>query len=117
MLIAAVLLIATTIRLSAYARRKEIGIMRLVGASNRFIQTPFVLEGVFAALIGSLLASAAIVAGVQFGVDDYLRRARRFRDDLDRSRRRGARDPGADRHRRRARGAVGGLRDPALAAA
>jgi len=74
MLIAAVLLIATTIRLSAYARRKEIGIMRLVGASNRFIQTPFVLEGVFAALIGSLLASAAIVAGVQFGVEDYLRR-------------------------------------------
>ena len=73
MLIAAVLLIATTIRLSAYARRKEIGIMRLVGASNRFIQTPFVLEGVFAALIGSLLASLAVVAGVQFGVNDYLR--------------------------------------------
>ena len=65
MLIAAVLLIATTIRLSAYARRREIGIMRLVGASNRFIQTPFVLEGVFAALIGSMLASAAVVAGVQ----------------------------------------------------
>ncbi|PZU27165.1 MAG: cell division protein FtsX, partial [Microbacterium sp.] len=48
MLIAAVLLIATTIRLSAYARRREVGIMRLVGASNRFIQTPFILEGVFA---------------------------------------------------------------------
>lgn len=73
MLIAAVLLIATTIRLSAYARRRELGIMRLVGASNRFIQTPFVLEGVFAALIGSLLASAAVLAGVHFGVDQYLR--------------------------------------------
>lgn len=73
MLIAAVLLIATTIRLSAYARRRELGIMRLVGASNRFIQTPFVLEGVFAALIGSLLASAAVIAGVHFGVDQYLR--------------------------------------------
>ncbi|KRA23707.1 cell division protein FtsX [Microbacterium sp. Root61] len=73
MLIAAVLLIATTIRLSAYARRREIGIMRLVGASNRFIQTPFILEGVFAALIGSLLASGAIVAGIHFGVDGYLR--------------------------------------------
>ena len=73
MLIAAVLLIATTIRLSAYARRREIGIMRLVGASNRFIQTPFVLEGVFAALIGSVLASGAIIAGVQFGVNGYLR--------------------------------------------
>ena len=73
MLIAAVLLIATTIRLSAYARRREIGIMRLVGASNRFIQTPFILEGVFAALIGSALASTAVWAIVQFGVNDYLR--------------------------------------------
>ncbi|MCR2811530.1 permease-like cell division protein FtsX [Microbacterium sp. zg.Y1090] len=73
MLVAAVLLIATTIRLSAYARRRELGIMRLVGASNRFIQTPFILEGVFAAFIGSLLACATIIAGVQFGVNDYLR--------------------------------------------
>lgn len=73
MLIAAVLLIATTIRLSAFARRREIGIMRLVGASNRFIQTPFVLEGVFAAFIGSVLASAAVWACVQFGVNGYLR--------------------------------------------
>ena len=73
MLIAAVLLIATTIRLSAYARRRELGIMRLVGASNRFIQTPFILEGVFAALLGSLLAGGAVIAGVHFGVDSYLR--------------------------------------------
>jgi cell division transport system permease protein len=72
MLIAAVLLIATTIRLSAFSRRREIGIMRLVGASNRFIQTPFILEGVFAALIGSLLAGAAVVAIVQFFVRGYL---------------------------------------------
>ncbi|MGB3377053.1 MAG: permease-like cell division protein FtsX [Microbacterium sp.] len=72
MLIAAVLLIATTIRLSAYARRKEIGIMRLVGASNSSIQTPFVLEGVFAALLGSVFASAAVLAGVRFGVEGYL---------------------------------------------
>lgn len=73
MLIAAILLIATTIRLSAFARRKEIGIMRLVGASNRFIQTPFVLEGVFAAFIGSVLASGALVAAMHFGVNGYLR--------------------------------------------
>ncbi|BDV30938.1 permease-like cell division protein FtsX [Microbacterium terricola] len=73
MLIAAVLLIATTIRLSAYARRRELGIMRLVGASNRFIQTPFILEGVFAALIGSALASVAMWALVEFGVNGYLR--------------------------------------------
>jgi len=72
MLIAAVLLIATTIRLSAFARRREIGIMRLVGASNRFIQTPFILEGVIAAFVGSVLASAAVLLGVHFGVDGYL---------------------------------------------
>jgi cell division transport system permease protein len=73
MLIAAVLLIATTIRLSAFARRREIGIMRLVGASNGFIQTPFILEGIFAALIGSILASGAVLLGVHFGVNEYLR--------------------------------------------
>ena len=72
MLIAAVLLIATTIRLSAFSRRRELGIMRLVGASNRFIQTPFILEGVFAAVIGSLLAGGAVVAIVQFFVQGYL---------------------------------------------
>jgi len=72
MLVAAVLLIATTIRLSAFSRRRELGIMRLVGASNRFIQTPFILEGVIAAFVGSLLASAAIVAIVQFFVQGYL---------------------------------------------
>ena len=72
MLVAAVLLIATTIRLSAFSRRRELGIMRLVGASNRFIQTPFILEGVFAALIGSILAGAGIVAIVQFFVQGTL---------------------------------------------
>lgn len=72
MLIAAVLLIATTIRLSAFSRRRELGIMRLVGASNRFIQTPFILEGVFAALIGSILAGGAIILIVKFFVQGYL---------------------------------------------
>jgi len=72
MLIAAVLLIATTIRLSAFSRRRELGIMRLVGASNRFIQTPFILEGVLAAFIGSVLAGALIVVLVQFFVQGYL---------------------------------------------
>jgi len=72
MLVAAVLLIATTIRLSAFSRRRELGIMRLVGASNRFIETPFVLEGMLSALIGAVLASGAIVAIVYFFVQGYL---------------------------------------------
>lgn len=72
MLVAAMLLISTTIRLSAYSRRREIGIMRLVGASNRFIQTPFILEGIIAALIGAVLAGAASVAIVKFFVQGFL---------------------------------------------
>jgi cell division transport system permease protein len=75
MLVAAVLLIATTIRLSAFSRRRELGIMRLVGASNRFIEAPFVLEGVLASLIGSVLAGGAIVAIVQVFVQGYLQDA------------------------------------------
>lgn len=72
MLIAAALLIATTIRLSAFSRRRELGIMRLVGASNRLIEAPFVLEGVVAAFIGAVLASLAMFAVVKFFVQDYL---------------------------------------------
>lgn len=72
MLVAAMLLISTTIRLSAFSRRREIGIMRLVGASNRFIQTPFILEGIIAALIGAVLAGVASVAVVKLFVQDYL---------------------------------------------
>lgn len=72
LLLAAALQIANTIRMAAFTRRREIGIMRLVGASNRFIQTPFILEGVFAAFIGSVLAGGAILAGVHFGVEGYL---------------------------------------------
>lgn len=72
MLVAAMLLISTTIRLSAFSRRREIGIMRLVGASNRFIQTPFILEGILAALIGAVLAGVATVAIVKLFVQDFL---------------------------------------------
>lgn len=72
MLVAAVLLIATTIRLSAFSRRREIAIMRLVGASNRFIQTPFVIEGVLSGLVGAALSGVAIVLLVQFFVRGYL---------------------------------------------
>ena len=77
MLVAAALLISTTIRLSAFSRRRELGIMRLVGASNRFIQTPFILEGVLASLIGSVLAGLATVGIVQFFVQGFLAQAQK----------------------------------------
>jgi len=75
MLVAAALLISTTIRLSAFSRRRELAIMRLVGASNRFIQTPFVLEGIVAAAIGAALASLAVWGIVRFFVQGYLSEA------------------------------------------
>lgn len=69
--IAGVLLIMTTVRLSIFARRKEIEIMRLVGATNWFIRWPFVLEGFITGFIGSLLAALAIW-GVNFAVFDWI---------------------------------------------
>ena len=72
MLLAAVLLITTTIRLSAMSRRRETGIMRLVGASTLFIQLPFMLEGAIAATIGAGLAIGALWLGVKYLVTDWL---------------------------------------------
>lgn len=72
MLLAAVLLITTTIRLSALSRRRETGIMRLVGASNWFIQMPFMLEGAIAATIGAVLAVGGLWVGVKYLVTDWL---------------------------------------------
>ena len=67
LVVAAVLLVANTIRLSAFNRRRETGIMRLVGASNFYIQLPFLLEGVIAGLLGWALA-----AGLLIGVKSLL---------------------------------------------
>jgi len=58
--VAAVLLISTTVRLSIFARRREIEIMRLVGATNWFIRWPFVLEGFVTGLVGAVLAALAV---------------------------------------------------------
>ncbi|WDF32380.1 permease-like cell division protein FtsX [Arthrobacter agilis] len=68
----AILLIATTIRLSAFSRRRETGIMRLVGASKAVIQLPFVLEGVIAAVVGAVLASATLYGASRFVIDGWL---------------------------------------------
>lgn len=75
MVLAAVLLISTTIRQAAYSRRRETGIMRLVGASNFTIRFPFVLETVLSALVGAGLAMAMLWATVKYGIVGFLSRA------------------------------------------
>lgn len=73
LVIAALLLVANTIRLAAFARRKEIAIMRLVGASTLYIALPFLLEALFTAVAGVVLAGGSLAAAMQFGLQDKLR--------------------------------------------
>ena len=60
-LVASVLLISNAIRLSIFARRKEIEVMKLVGASDGFVRTPFVFEGLLQAFAGASLAAFAVI--------------------------------------------------------
>jgi cell division transport system permease protein len=69
LIIAAILLVANTIRLSAFNRRRETSIMRLVGASNFYVQLPFLVEGVIAGLFGWLIAAGLLIAVKQLGLD------------------------------------------------
>ena len=77
-LIAAVLLVSNAVRVAAFSRRRETAIMRLVGASNLYIQLPFLLEGVIAGLVGAGLASGLIALGKYFLVDRVLRSTIKF---------------------------------------
>jgi cell division transport system permease protein len=63
-LVAAGVLIANTIRVAAFARREQTSIMKLVGASNWYIRLPFVLEGLFAGLLGALVSWGLLYASV-----------------------------------------------------
>lgn len=72
LVIAALLLVGNTVRLAAMARRREIGIMRLVGASSLYIALPFLLEALFTALVGVGLATVALAAFTHWGVNEGL---------------------------------------------
>jgi cell division transport system permease protein len=63
LLIASIMLVGNTIRLSIYARRREVEVMRLVGATNWFIRWPFVIEGVIVGLAGAALAVGILYLG------------------------------------------------------
>lgn len=68
LIVAAILLVANTIRLSAFNRRRETAIMRLVGASNFYVQLPFLVEGMIAGLFGWLIA-VGLLWGAKAGLD------------------------------------------------
>ncbi len=61
-----VLIVFNTVRVAIYTQREEIGIMRLVGASGSFVRLPFVLEGIFIALLASTIAAFIIAGAVTF---------------------------------------------------
>ena len=69
LLIASLLLVANTIRLSIYARRREVEVMRLVGATNWFIRWPFMVEGLACGLVGALVAIGFLLLGKEVIVD------------------------------------------------
>jgi cell division transport system permease protein len=76
-LISSVLLISNAIRLSIFARRKEIEVMKLVGASDGFVRTPFVFEGLVQGLIGAGLAALTVI-WINFLFVDWSRNALPF---------------------------------------
>jgi cell division transport system permease protein len=84
LLVASTILIANTIRLSIYARRREIEVMKLVGATNWFVRGPFMLEGVICGLVGSLVAVVLLLVAKQVALDaiPVLDRARHDADAL-----------------------------------
>ena len=69
LMVASILLIGNTIRLSIFARRREVEVMKLVGATNWFIRWPFVIEGIICGLIGAFLA-VVLLWVVKVGVVD-----------------------------------------------
>jgi cell division transport system permease protein len=69
LLVASLLLVANTIRLSIYARRREVEVMRLVGATNWFIRWPFMVEGLVCGLLGAAIAIGFLFVGKQVIVD------------------------------------------------
>ncbi|OAH15088.1 permease-like cell division protein FtsX [Streptomyces jeddahensis] len=72
MLVVALMLIVNTVRVSAFSRRRETGIMRLVGASSFYIQMPFIMEAAVAGAIGGLVACVMLLVGRYFIIDHGL---------------------------------------------
>jgi len=74
LLIASTILIANTIRLSIFSRRREIEVMKLVGASNWFVRGPFMLEGLLCGLAGSILAVILLILAKELALPGIMGR-------------------------------------------
>jgi cell division transport system permease protein len=72
LLIASTILIANTIRLSIFSRRREIEVMKLVGATNWFVRGPFMVEGLICGLIGSIFAVVLLFLGKELALPELL---------------------------------------------
>ncbi len=79
---ASVLLISNTIRLSIFARRREVEVMKLVGATNWFVRGPFMLEGLITGLIGSLTAVVLLVVARELALPTLVGRTSLTSDDV-----------------------------------
>jgi cell division transport system permease protein len=71
-LVAAIVLVANTIRVAAFARREQTSIMKLVGASNWYIRLPFVFEGVLAGTLGALIAWVLLMIFIPYAIGRFL---------------------------------------------
>jgi cell division transport system permease protein len=74
LLVASTILIGNTIRLSIFSRRREIEVMKLVGASNWFVRAPFMVEGLLCGLAGSVLAVVLLLLAKQFALPGIMGR-------------------------------------------
>ena len=79
---ASVLLIANTIRLSIFARRREVEVMKLVGATNWFVRGPFMLEGMITGLVGSLVAVLLLLLARELALPALVGRTWLTNDDV-----------------------------------
>jgi cell division transport system permease protein len=81
LMIASTILIANTIRLSIFSRRREVEVMKLVGASNWFVRGPFMLEGVICGLIGAIAAVILLVLAKELALPVIEGHSSTFRED------------------------------------
>jgi cell division transport system permease protein len=81
LLIASTILIANTIRLSIFSRRREIEVMKLVGASNWFVRGPFMLEGLICGLLGAIAAVILLLLAREFALPVIEGRSDAFSED------------------------------------